>query len=69
MTIKNNITDNIFEKKVFLYFVDINNVEIEFILLSFIKHNIISNSTFSLMASYISYYDTKKTIIAKPKEA
>jgi hypothetical protein len=64
---KNNITDNIFEKKVFLYFVDINNVEIEFILLSFIKHNIISNSTFSLMASYISYYDTKKTIIAPQK--
>tara|TARA_B110001450_G_scaffold242940_1_gene253747 strand:+ start:6611 stop:7540 length:930 start_codon:yes stop_codon:yes gene_type:complete len=64
---KNNITDNIFKKKVFLYFVDINNVEIEFILLSFIKHNIISNSTFSLMASYISYYDTKKTIIAPKK--
>ena len=64
---KNNITDNLFKKKVFLYFVDINNVEMEFILLSFIKHNIISNSTFSLMASYISFYDTKKTIVAPSK--
>jgi len=64
---KNNITDKLFNKEVFLYFVDINNVEMEFILLSFIKHNIISNSTFSLMASYISYYDTKKTII-EPKK-
>ena len=26
------------------------------------KDNIISNSNFSLMASYISYYDTKKYI-------
>jgi hypothetical protein len=64
---KTNINDKLFNKEVFLYFVDINNVEIEFILLSFIKHNIISNSTFSLMASYISYYDTKKTIIAPQK--
>ena len=64
---KNNITDNLFKKKVFLYFVDINNVEMEFILLSFIKHNIISNSTFSLMASYISFYNTKKIIVAPSK--
>lgn len=47
-----------------LYFIDINIMEIEFILLSMIKHNIISNSHFSLMASYISYFDDKKIIIA-----
>ena len=47
-----------------LYFIDINIIEVEFILLSMFKHNIISNSNFSLMASYISYYETKKTIIA-----
>jgi hypothetical protein len=47
-----------------LYFIDINIIEVEFILLSMFKDNIISNSNFSLMASYISYYDTKKNIIA-----
>tara|TARA_B110000003_G_C16654408_1_gene535752 strand:+ start:2592 stop:3404 length:813 start_codon:yes stop_codon:yes gene_type:complete len=47
-----------------LYFLDINIMEIEFILLTMIKHNIVSESHFSLMASYISYYETKKTIIA-----
>ena len=66
---KNNINNNTFSinDKIYLYFVDINIVEIEFILLSMIKHNIISNSTFSLMASYISYYDTSKKIVA-PKQ-
>ena len=66
---KNNINNNTFSinDKIYLYFVDINIVEIEFILLSMIKHNIISNSTFSLMASYISYYDTPKKIVA-PKQ-
>jgi hypothetical protein len=52
-----------FDDKI-LYFVDINIITIEFILMSMIKHNIISNSSYSLMASYISYYDTKKIIIA-----
>ena len=47
-----------------LYFIDINIIEVEFILLSMFKDNIISNSNFSLMASYISYYDTKKNIIS-----
>lgn len=46
-----------------IYFVDINIIEVEFILLSMFKDNIISDSKFSLMASYISYYDTKKNII------
>ena len=50
--------------KKLLYFIDINIMEIEFIILTMIKHNIISDSHFSLMASYISYYETKKTIIA-----
>lgn len=63
---KKNISSDIFNKK-YIYIVDIDNDEIEFILLSFIKHNIISNSTYSLMASYISYYDTAKTIIAPKK--
>lgn len=63
---KKNISSDIFNKKN-IYIVDIDNDEIEFILLSFIKHNIISNSTYSLMASYISYYDTAKTIIAPKK--
>jgi len=45
------------------YFIDINNVEIEFLLMSLFKNNIIANSTFSLWASYISPYDNK-TIIA-----
>jgi len=51
-------------KNKIIYFIDINIMEIEFILLTMIKHNIISNSHFSLMASYISYYETIKTIIA-----
>jgi|TARA_Y100000389_G_scaffold177169_1_gene189208 hypothetical protein len=62
--INNKVLDN---EKVNIYFIDINNVEVEFILMSFIKHNIIANSTFSLMASYISYYESKKIIVA-PKE-
>lgn len=64
---KKNINSKLFSNNTKLYFVDINCVEVEFILLSLFKHNIIANSTFSLMASYISYYDTKKIIIA-PKD-
>lgn len=60
---KRNLNSNIIKNKN-LYFIDINIVEIEFILMSLIKHNIIANSTFSLMASYISYYSDKKIIIA-----
>lgn len=60
---KNNKNKFNYKNKI-LYFLDINIMEIEFILLTMIKHNIISDSHFSLMASYISYYETKKTIIA-----
>lgn len=37
--------------------------EIDFVLMSMFKNNIIANSTYSLWASYISYYD-EKIIIA-----
>jgi len=47
------------------YFIDLNNVEIEFLLMSFFKHNIIANSTFSLWASFISPYDNKLIIAPK----
>lgn len=50
-----------------IYFVDINSVEIEFILMSLFQHNIIANSTFSLWASFISTYDQPKIIIAPKK--
>ena len=63
---KININNNIIKNKN-LYYIDMNIVEIEFILMSLIKNNIIANSTFSLMASYISYYEDKKIIIAPKK--
>lgn len=47
-----------------IHFVDINNVEIEFIMMSLFQHNIIANSTFSLWASFISTYQQPKIIIA-----
>jgi hypothetical protein len=42
-----------------IYFVDTNNVEQDFLLMSLFKHNIIANSTFSLWASFISPYEDK----------
>lgn len=36
--------------------------EIDFVLMSMFKNNIIANSTYSLWASYISYYDDKVII-------
>lgn len=60
---KNN-KDKFYFNNLNIYFVDINIIEVEFILLSMFKDNIISDSKFSLMASYISYYDTKKNIIS-----
>lgn len=49
-----------------IYFIDINDVAIEFLLMSLFKNNIIANSTFSLWASYISDYENK--IIIAPKQ-
>lgn len=48
-----------------IYFVDIQNVELEFILMSMVQHNIIANSTFSLWASFISSYKNKKIVAPK----
>lgn len=49
-----------------IYFIDINDVAIEFLLMSLFKNNIIANSTFSLWASYISNYENK--IVIAPKQ-
>jgi hypothetical protein len=48
-----------------IHFVDINDVAIEFILMSMFKHNIIASSTYSLWASFISHYENK--IVVAPK--
>jgi hypothetical protein len=61
---KNNITQSLYPYRG-IYFVDTNNVEIDFILMSMFKHNIIANSTFSLWASFISQYNDK--IVVAPK--
>lgn len=45
---------------------DVCGDEIDFVLMSMFKNNIIANSTYSLWASYISYY-TDKIIIAPQK--
>lgn len=50
-----------------IYFVDINNVEVEFILMSLFQHNIIANSTYSLWASFISTYQKPKIVVAPKK--
>jgi hypothetical protein len=54
------ISDKIFKENE-LYI----KIDIEFILMSMFKNNIIANSYFSLWASFISYYKTK--IIIAPK--
>lgn len=50
-----------------IFFVDIQNVEVEFILMSMFQHNIIANSTYSLWASFISTYQKPKIIVAPQK--
>jgi len=57
---KKNIINNNYN----IYYSTFYQDEIEFILLSFIKHNIVSKSLYGIMASYISYYETKKIIVA-----
>lgn len=47
------------------YFIDINDIEIEFLLMTLFKNNIIANSSFSLWASFISPYDDKLIIAPK----
>jgi len=58
---KANITKKIYQYES-IYFVEINNVEIEFILMSMFQHNIIANSTFSLWASFIGSHKDKIVI-------
>lgn len=49
-----------------IYYVELNNACVEFILMSFIQNNVIANSCYSWWASYISnYYD--KVVIAPKK--
>jgi len=48
-----------------IYFVQENDVAIEFLLMSMFQHNIIANSTFSIWASFISKKNNK--IIIAPK--
>jgi len=45
-----------------IYFVELDNIGIEFILLSLYKNNIIANSSFSWFASFISSYKDKLVI-------
>jgi len=47
------------------YYIDINDIEIEFLLMSLFKNNIIANSSFSLWASFISPYNDKLVIAPK----
>lgn len=55
---KANVTRDLYEYDD-IYFVDLNNVEQEFLLMSMCKHNIIANSTYSLWASFLSKHDNK----------
>lgn len=48
-----------------IYFAHFESIELEFLVLSMIKHNIISNSTFSLWASFINAYPDRKIIAPK----
>lgn len=49
-----------------MYFVDINNLCVELILMSFIKNNIIANSSYSWWCAYISNYNDK--VVVAPKQ-
>lgn len=60
-----NYMDKNFNEYKNIYYVQENDVAIEFLLMSMFQHNIIANSTFSLWASFISPYENK--IIIAPK--
>jgi hypothetical protein len=45
-----------------IYFVELDNISIEFILMSLFKNNVIANSSFSWFASFISSYKDKIVI-------
>jgi hypothetical protein len=47
------------------YYIDINDIETEFLLMSLFKNNILANSSFSLWASFISPYQDKLVIAPK----
>ena len=61
---KENITQSLYPYDA-IYFVDTKKVELDFLLMSMFKHNIIANSTFSIWASFISQHEDK--IIIAPK--
>lgn len=54
------INFKIYDKKI--YYVNTNDLCIDLILMSFFKHNILANSSFSWWASYISNYEDKIVI-------
>jgi hypothetical protein len=65
---KKNIAKNMYPYEN-IYFVNtMSSTEVEFILMSMFQHHIISNSAFSLWASYISSYENRKQIIIAPKD-
>ena len=56
----NNILDKInINSKYNIYYVIENDKSIEFVLMSMFKNHIIEQTSYSLWASYISYYDNK----------
>lgn len=61
---KSNFTKEIYNYDN-IFFVDINNVEIEFLVMTMFKNYIIANSTFSLWASIISPISNKLIIAPK----
>jgi len=56
----NNIDDVINKDSTYnIYFVSVNDKNVEFVLMSMFKNHIIENTSYSLWASYISYYKNK----------
>jgi hypothetical protein len=56
----NNVLDKInIDSKYNIYYVNENDKSIEFVLMSMFKNHIIEKTSYSLWASYISYYKNK----------